>query len=582
MDNSSSFVPLRKKKKKEENTTEPKVITRPSIHGDSLRSQFRLEVDGIDIPDPVQSFEEMSLPSRTLTYLKRTKHFSKPTPIQMQAISCLIKSRDVICLSPTGSGKTYGYLLPLCSFLWKRRDSLNTFVNPQCLILVPTRELMRQVCDLTKELMESLNLFTETQNLMTSRNGDNNFHREWNRPQQYQTWNPSYQQQQPRNPFYQQSYGNHLPANISNYTLNDYSMYQQQLPRGDSFRQQFPHGDSFGHSSQPPPFNNQGNIMQNPFMLPPSYHEHTPRPPITGNNKPTSAVIGLCGGVPINEDLKKLSPKTMVVISTPGRLLDLCERGKINLDQIGYFVIDECDRSLEMGMEEQLRKIVAMVTVNEKTCLQTSLWSATLPESLERLARSAVVDPVYICAGIKDTVPVNITQTVLFVHTYQKEKALLEILRKTPYPPVIVFTSSKDKADQVTQLLQKEQFQAAAMHSGKDQHYRNDVMEDFRENRIDVLVATDLISRGLDIPTVTHVIHYDTPDTIEDYIHRSGRTGRFGRQGHSSTLLTLDCKIAVELKELLEMSHVEIPLELRDTKMFGKKVIHTDMGDRIV
>ena len=157
---------------------------------------------------------------------------------------------------------------------------------------------------------------------------------------------------------------------------------------------------------------------------------------------------------------------------------------------------------------------------------------------------------------------------------------------ETAFPPVIVFASSKDLVEDVTLLLQNEQFHAAALHSGYTQEYRNSVVRSFRGDEIDILVATDLASRGLDVPAVTRVINYDTPDTIEDYVHRVGRTGRFGREGHVTTFLTLDCRIAAELRDLLEASSfeggIDIPPQLRDLNMFGGKILRTEMGDRVM
>ena len=351
--------------------------------------------------------------------------------------------------------------------------------------------------------------------------------------------------------------------------------------------------------------NSNNNIHDQSYRQPSSYFNQMPHQQgsrhqqnCVGIGTPASVVVGLCGGTPIREDVAKLKQESdrgqpSVVIATPGRLLDLATRNLLGLGRVRYLVIDECDRILDMGMEEQLRQIVAMVTVVNNNSniaispveIRTSLWSATLPESLERIARSAVVDPVYVCCGIKNSVPQNIHQEVRFVHTYQKPELLLEVLRhQTAFPPVIVFASSKEKVDYVTEMLQDEQFHAAALHSGYPQEHRNNVVRSFRSDEIDILVATDLASRGLDVPAVTHVINYDTPDTIEDYVHRVGRTGRFGRQGHVTTFLTLDCRIAGELRDLLEASRAEIPPQLlRDTKMFGgNNVLHTDMGDRVV
>ena len=273
----------------------------------------------------------------------------------------------------------------------------------------------------------------------------------------------------------------------------------------------------------------------------------------------------ICGGVSAQSQIQAIATGVDVIVSTPGRLLDLCDRGALSLLNIKYFVLDEVDRMLGMGLEEQLRKVVALVTAEGKPC-QTLLFSATLPESLERLARSAVVNPIEIQVGAIQVTAPNIKQEVLFFHTYEKPNKLLEILRQTQFPPVIVFTSSIQAVDFLVRHLRKEQFHVAGLHWDKSQEYRFKLMTGFKDGKVDVLVATDLASRGLDIPEVTHVINYDIPDTIEDYIHRCGRTGRMSKHGLATSLLTLDCKIAAELRELLETLEQPLPKELENGK----------------
>lgn len=530
-----SFTPLRKQKDASSEVGKAIFTLSESLHSDQLRSRYGIEVEGNDVPAPIQYINDIPLPSQCLKFLQERKNIHKLTPVQMQGISCLLKNRDCVCLSPTGTGKTYSYLLPMCSIFWKTKMVDGTVGGQFCLIIVPTRELMNQVLNTTIELVDLLipKQGTSRPAFDFAGNSGNNYTPYHNHTPYNQT------------PYNQTPHNNHTPYYNGDLNQRWESNFSHMLPHC------------------PPPYN----------QIVSSYRQ-------TSADFKTHTVVGLCGGVPINQNVAQLAPQTKIIIATPGRLLDLCDRGHLSLENISYFVIDECDKMLEMGLEESLRKIVAMVTVHDSTVL-TSLWSATLPTSLERLARSAVINPVFICTGIRDTVPRNIIQNVVFLHTYLKPNTLLEVLRQTPYPPVIVFTSSKHKADEIAELLQSEQFHAAAIHSEKKQSCRTEVMEAFRTDELDVLVATDLISRGLDLPAVTHVINFDTPDCIEDYVHRCGRTGRFGRPGTATTFLTLNCKIAEEIKNMLESTGSVVPHELTDTKMFGKEIVITDMGDRV-
>ena len=402
-----------------------------------------------------------------MNYLKQAK-FLRPTPIQMQSLSCSLSGRDVIGLAETGSGKTLAYTLPLAIWL-KEKPPKNRGESPVALIVVPTRELMQQIFGDVKKLLTCICFDTYTTAI---------HHLESSKEMKYKA-------------------------------------------------------------------------------------------------------VAICGGVSAQSQIQEMATGVDVVVATPGRLLDLCDRGALSLLGIKYFVLDEVDRMLGMGLEHQLRKVVALVTADGKPC-QTLLFSATLPESLERLARSAVVNPVEIQVGATQVTAPNIRHQVLFLHTYEKPKKVLEILRQTEFPPVIVFTSSIQAVDFLVRHLRNEQFHVAGLHSEKSQEYRFKLISGFKDGKVDVLVATDLASRGLDIPEVTHVINYDIPGTIEDYIHRCGRTGRMSRHGLATSFLTLDCKIAVELRDLLEALEQPVPKELENVKDFGKNTLKTEFGDRSI
>jgi superfamily II DNA/RNA helicase len=420
---------------------------------------------GIDCPAPISSFADLHLDVSVMNYLKEAK-FLRPTPIQMQSLSCSLSGRDVIGLAETGSGKTLAYTLPLAMWL-KEMPPKNRGESPVALIVVPTRELMQQIFGDVKKLLTCIDTSTATT-----------------------------QQSEPRKALKYKA-------------------------------------------------------------------------------------VAICGGIAAQFQIQEIATGVDVVVATPGRLLDLCDRGSLSLLGIKYFVLDEVDRMLGMGLEQQLRKVVALVTAKDKPC-QTLLFSATLPESLERLARSAVVNPVEIQVGATHVTAPNIRHQVLFLHTYEKPKKVLEILRQTEFPPVIVFTSSIQAVDFLVRHLRKEQFHVAGLHSQKSQEYRFKLMSGFKDGKVDVLVATDLASRGLDIPEVTHVINYDLPVTIEDYIHRCGRTGRMSRHGLATSFLTLDCQIATELRDLLEALEQPVPKELENVKNFGKNTLKTEFGDRSI
>ena len=534
----SAFIPLRKSTKRNSTGEEDNLmksyyhelenITELSEeHIDEIRWQNGIEIQGEGCPKPITSFKDLNLLPELQQYLVSNGYIS-PTAIQMQALSCVMSGRDIIGLAETGSGKTLAYSLPLCMFLKTRKPCLPGD-GPMALILTPTRELMRQVSDHVSGLLNSI------------------------MPGALEKTSDAFCSNAQSSTTDQLKYSN-IEGTNHMATYIPYNFLNMGMPTMPSFH-------SLANDLVYSAYSSQGLV------------------PITGSRKYQS--LGICGGVPISSQVQELKTGVDVVIATPGRLLDLCDRGLLSLDKVSYLVMDEADKMLGMGMEEQLRKVVGLATGTIRA-RQTLLWTATMPESLERLARSAVLNPITIQVGPVGLISPTIQQNVTFLYHYEKPAKLLQVLRSTPCPPVIVFTSSIQNVDYVTELLKKEQFHASGLHSEKSQDYRFKLVSAFRERKVDVLVATDVGSRGLDFPEVTHVINYDLPDSIEGYVHRCGRTGRMGHYGIATSFLTLDCKIAEELKEMLEVMDQVVPKELENTKQFGKRIIKTEFGDRIV
>ena len=534
------FVPLRKSSKRKANEDEDnlmksyyheqKCITQLSDEQiDEIRWQNGIEIKGENCPKPITSFKDLNLPLELQGYLAENGYVS-PTAIQMQALSCVMSGRDIIGLAETGSGKTLAYSLPLCMFL-KTREPCLPGEGPVALILTPTRELMQQVSDHVTGLLNCLIIGAREITFPQASSGNGGFSQSRNTDQM--------------------NYSN--TANTVHMSM--YSPFSVISTGVTGMHGYHPLAADVTSSTY---FSSRVN-------------------PVWTNYRS----IGICGGVPISHQVQELKSGIDVIIATPGRLLDLCKRGLVSLDKVSYLVMDEVDKMLGMGMEEQLRKVVGLATGTIRA-RQTLLWTATMPESLERLARSAVLNPITVQVGPAGLISPTIQQNVIFLYHYEKPTKLLEILRSTPFPPVIVFTSSIQNVDYVTELLKKEQFHASGLHSEKSQDYRFKLVGAFRDGKVDVLVATDVGSRGLDFPEVAHVINYDLPDSIEDYVHRCGRTGRMGHFGLATSFLTLDCKIADQLKEMLEVMDQVVPKELENTKQFGKKIIRTEFGDRVV
>jgi ATP-dependent RNA helicase RhlE len=251
------------------------------------------------------------------------------------------------------------------------------------------------------------------------------------------------------------------------------------------------------------------------------------------------------GGVGFGAQKQMLQKGVDVLVATPGRLLDFMEEGVVDLSSIEYLVLDEVDRMLDMGFLPQVRRIVEKCPKQR----QTLFFSATLPPEIEGLTKWVLKDPEIISIGERRSPAETVTHALYPVAKDQKFELLLALLEKTQYHSVIVFTATKVMADRVAARLLDLQHPVACMHADRSQSERTEALEGFKSGKYEVLVATDVAARGLDIASVSHVINFDVPGHPEDYVHRIGRTGRAQQEGDAFTLFTaeeLDAVRAIE------------------------------------
>ncbi|KAF4710571.1 hypothetical protein FOZ63_010855, partial [Perkinsus olseni] len=291
-----------------------------------------------------------------------------------------------------------------------------------------------------------------------------------------------------------------------------------------------------------------------------------------------------------------------IVIATPGKLNDALEKKYTVLNQCFYVVLDEADKMIDMGFEGYVNEVLDRIpasnlkslyedeaTEQEKTSKEgkkryriTQMFSATMPTAVERLARKYLRCPAYISIGDPGAGKKDIEQRVLWTSEGNKRKQLKEVLQYTE-PPIIVFVNVKKAADVLGKWIEGEGYSVSVLHGGKHQDAREQNMENFRAGYTDVLVATDVAGRGLDIDDVQHVINFDMPKNIEDYTHRIGRTGRAGKKGLATSLLTKDDEhIMYDLKNFLEQNGQIVPQELQHAQAAKFKPGTLNKGQDVV
>lgn len=243
--------------------------------------------------------------------------------------------------------------------------------------------------------------------------------------------------------------------------------------------------------------------------------------------------VVVVGGASIGKQINELRLNHNVIIGTPGRLRDLIERKKIDLSRFGNIVLDEADRMLDMGFLPEVKYLLSLVA----KVRQTLLFSATLSPEIENLVRTFLRDPQKISIKTRET-SAQVEQDIVRVgRGEEKIEVLHNLLNKSAFKKVLIFARTKHGTEKLSRVLQTRGFKSESIHGDKSHEKRQKAMKSFKENRVEILVATDVAARGLDIPNVSHVINYDIPATYEDYIHRIGRTGRADKKGIALTFI---------------------------------------------
>lgn len=429
-----------------------------------LKADFSISARGGNIPYPLRSWDESSIPPQILDVIARIG-YEQPTPIQRQAIPIGLQNRDLIGIAETGSGKTAAFVIPMLTYIGQLPPLTdeNRHLGPYALILAPTRELAQQIEAETKKLASPL-----------------------------------------------------------------------------------------GYKC-----------------------------------------VSIVGGRAVEEQAYNLREGAEIIIATPGRLKDVIDRHVVVLSQCTYVVMDEADRMVHLGFEADLTFILdalptdllkgenAMevdgMTANSKARTRvTTLFSATMPPAVERLARQYLKKAATIAIGEVGRAVETVEQRVEFVGSEEKKKQrLIDILNNEGFPaPIIVFVNQKKTADMVAKDLQRARWSASTLHSGKSQEQREAALQQLRNGEVDVLVATDLAGRGIDVPNVSLVINFQMSNTIEAYIHRIGRTGRAGKNGVAITFLTNDDdEVMYDLKQEIKKSPIsKVPPELERHEAAQQKI----------
>uniref|UniRef100_A0A9J7YMJ5 RNA helicase n=1 Tax=Cyprinus carpio carpio TaxID=630221 RepID=A0A9J7YMJ5_CYPCA len=267
------------------------------------------------------------------------------------------------------------------------------------------------------------------------------------------------------------------------------------------------------------------------------------------------------GGADIGQQIRDLERGCHLLVATPGRLVDMMERGKIGLDYCNYLVLDEADRMLDMGFEPQIRRIVEQDTMPPKGLRRTMMFSATFPKEIQILARDFLEEYIFLAVGRVGSTSENITQKVVWVEENDKRSFLLDLLNATGKESLtLVFVETKKGADALEDFLYREGYSCTSIHGDRSQRDREEALHQFRSGRCPILVATAVAARGLDISNVKHVINFDLPSDIEEYVHRIGRTGRVGNLGLATSFFNdKNSNITKDLLDILVEAKQEVP-----------------------
>lgn len=268
--------------------------------------------------------------------------------------------------------------------------------------------------------------------------------------------------------------------------------------------------------------------------------------------------VVIYGGADVRQQQRELERGCDILVATPGRLVDLMERGTVSVSHIKHLVLDEADRMLDMGFEPQIRRIVEQENMPRDR--QTFMFSATFPHEIQRLASDFLKDYLFLTVGRVGSAAKDITQTIEYVEEQDKDPFLIRFLNTIEEGLVLVFVETKRAADSLEYKLSMKGFPTTSIHGNRSQREREDALHSFRTGATPILVATDVAARGLDINNVLFVVNYDLPSNIDDYVHRIGRTGRAGNKGTAVSMMNeKNRNIAHDLLTLLSENGQVVP-----------------------
>lgn len=270
----------------------------------------------------------------------------------------------------------------------------------------------------------------------------------------------------------------------------------------------------------------------------------------------------LYGGTNTAHQLSEISRGTNILVATPGRLIDVLNKGKISLEKVKYFVLDEADRMLDFGFGPNIREILGKCTT-EKTNMNILMYSATFPEDIQKLAQDFLKNYLFLTIGTVGGANTDVKQSVVKATKFEKRDKLLEILNEIGNERTMVFIEHKKQADVLAFFLCQKGYPATSLHGDRLQSQRETALNDFKSGNMKIIVCTSVAARGLDISDVNHVINYDLPQAIDEYVHRIGRTGRCGNIGKAISFFDADSesdkKLARNLVKTLIQANTEVP-----------------------
>jgi len=280
------------------------------------------------------------------------------------------------------------------------------------------------------------------------------------------------------------------------------------------------------------------------------------------------------GGADIGYQLREMERGCHLLVATPGRLIDILERSRVSLSSVRFLVLDEADRMLDMGFEPQIRRIVEQEDLVASAQRQTLLFSATFPEEIQRLAQDFLYQYYFLRVGRVGSTTDFITQKVIWVDDNDKRSVLLDLLSSVE-GLTLIFVETKRGADSLEEFLWSKGFPVSSIHGDRSQQERERALYNFKTQKNRILVATDVAARGLDVDNVAHVINYDLPNHIDDYVHRIGRTGRKGNVGLATGFLNANVNknISRDLVDILRENKQEVPSFLEsvaNSSSFGR------------